>query len=146
MMIEKYRFGLWKTVSKRLKTNLPAQSKHPPNISTRVSFGPNEFTYFMAAVPQWVVPRDSPSVAQTWFLGEVVHWAASLDWQELHWVGPATVKTKIQKLSWKYTMLSLKFDAATGEMRRVSIEYIIGISVKSRALVQVSKLIKRSSI
>ena len=41
-------------------------------------------------------------------------------------------------------MLSLKFDAVTGEMRRVSIECKIGFSVKCRVLVQASKLIKSS--
>ena len=55
-------------------------------------------------------------------------------------------KTKIQKLSWKYTMLSLKFDGVTGEMRRVSIKYKIGLSVKCRVLVQASKLTKSSSV
>ena len=34
---------------------------------------------------------------------------------------------KIQKFSWKYTTLSLKFDAVTGEMRGVSMECKIGI-------------------
>ena len=79
-------------------------------------------------------------------LGFLEKWCIGLDWQELHWVGSATVKTKIQRLSWKYTMLSLKFDAVTGEMRRMSIEWKIGISVKCRILVQASKLIKRSSV
>ena len=43
-------------------------------------------------------------------------------------------------------MLSLKFDAVTGEMRGVSIEFKIGTSVKCRVLVQASKLIKSSSV
>ena len=59
-----------------------------------------------------------------------------------HW----SVNKKIQKMSWKYMTLSLKFHAVTGEMRRVSIECKIGFSVQSRVLVQVSKLIKSSSV
>ena len=54
--------------------------------------------------------------------------------------------TKIQKLSWKYTMLSLKFDAVTGEMRRVSIECKVRFAVKYRILVLAPKLIKRTSV
>ena len=41
-----------------------------------------------------------------------------------------------------YTRLSLKYDAVTCEMHRVSIECKVFISVKGRVLVQASKLIK----
>ena len=44
---------------------------------------------------------------------------------------------------WKYTTLSLKFVAVTGEMRRLSIECKVRISVKCRVLVQASKLTRR---
>ena len=44
----------------------------------------------------------------------------------------------------KYTMLSLKFGAVTGEMRRVSIECKVRFAVKYRVLVLASKLINKT--
>ena len=43
-------------------------------------------------------------------------------------------------------MLTLKFDAVTGEMQRASIECKAHISVKCKVLFQVSKLTKSSSV
>ena len=54
--------------------------------------------------------------------------------------------TKIQKLSWKYTRLSLKYDTVTGEMRRVSIDCKVCFSVKCKVLTQASNLTKSRSV
>ena len=67
----------------------------------------------------------SPTPTKTFFVSTKDHWSVNKK---------------------KYTTLSLKFHTVTGNVRRVSIEIKIGISVKCRVLVQASKLIKSSSV
>ena len=73
----------------------------------------------------------SPTPTKTSFVSTNDHWSVNKN---------SKVELKI------YDVFSLKFDAVTGEMPRVSTKCKIGISVKCRVLVQASKLIKSSSV